>query len=235
MSVEGMNVNLSVISLVTHASALVQLIMLLLLMASVASWHIIFKKMKLIQALELRLMRVEEVIEKTDWGRLNEWILAQRDAGGIVAVLRYGLREASRFAMSDLPPTVQLGYLKQLLEARLTRAAHTLEQGVPFLATVGSVSPYIGLFGTVWGIMMAFRALGASTAQATLAMVAPGISEALIATAMGLFAAIPAVIAYNRFQHAIGHLIERYELLTIQFCTFYARYLEESQTTGEPA
>ena len=227
-----MNADLSLFHLIANASALVQLIMLLLLTASVISWTLIFKKAKQLKCTEDRLHYVESVSDKADWGTMNEWVLSQRDSEGIVALLRQGLRESMRFALSTLPSQVQSDYLKQWMQTRLVREAQLLEQGIPFLATVGSVSPYVGLFGTVWGIMMAFKALGASTAQATLAMVAPGIAEALIATAMGLFAAIPAVIAYNRFQYWSQTISERYDLLVIQFCYQYARYAESRISNG---
>lgn len=227
-----MNADLSLFHLISNASTLVQLIMLVLLSASIMSWMLIFKKAKQLKSMEERLHYVEAVSDKADWGKMNEWVLSQRDAEGIVALLRQGLRESMRFALSALPSQVQGDYLKQWMQTRLVREAQLLEQGIPFLATVGSVSPYVGLFGTVWGIMMAFKALGASTAQATLAMVAPGIAEALIATAMGLFAAIPAVIAYNRFQYWSQTIAERYDLLVTQFCYQYARYAESRTDTG---
>ena len=183
--------------------------------------------------MKVRLHQAEELSENADWGKLNEWLLSQRDQTGIVSVLRSGLRESMRFAMSSVSPSIQTEYLRQLMQTKLTRQVQQLEVGVPVLATVGSVSPYVGLFGTVWGIMMAFKALGASTAQATLAMVAPGISEALVATAMGLFAAIPAVIGYNRFQYQVGTIIERSELLVSQCCNLFARYAEERSVSEE--
>ena len=228
-----MNVDLSILHLVANASALVQLILLLLFLASVLSWRIMFQKNQELYKVKVRLHQAEELSENADWGKLNEWLLSQRDQTGIVSVLRSGLRESMRFAMSSVSPSIQTEYLRQLMQTKLTRQVQQLEVGVPVLATVGSVSPYVGLFGTVWGIMMAFKALGASTAQATLAMVAPGISEALVATAMGLFAAIPAVIGYNRFQYQVGTIIERYELLVSQFCNLYARYAEERSVSEE--
>ena len=228
-----MNVDLSIFHLIANASALVQLILLLLLLASIMSWRIIFQKNKQLFQVKVRLHQVEELMENADWGKMNEWLLAQRDTIGVVLILRSGLREAMRFAMSVSAPSVQTEYLRQWMQTKLTRQVQHLEMGVPVLATIGSVSPYVGLFGTVWGIMMAFKALGTTTAQATLAMVAPGISEALIATAMGLFAAIPAVIGYNRFQYQVGIIVERYELLVIQFCNLYARYAEERSIPEE--
>ncbi len=225
-----MNTDLSIIHLIASASTLVQLVMLALLTASVLSWAIIFKKNKELLAFQQRLEQAEVISHQADYARLAEWIGAQRDQSGVVAILRSGLKDAAELITSTLPMANKIDYVRQMMQTALTRHAHDLEDGVPFLATVGSVSPYVGLFGTVWGIMMAFKALGASTAQATLAMVAPGIAEALIATAMGLFAAIPAVIAYNRFQHQIESIIERCDLLVTQFCHQYLRYAEEQQT-----
>lgn len=230
---DTVNVDLSILHLVANASALVQLILLLLLLASIISWRIMFQKNKEFHRKTLRLHQAEEIVELADWAKLNEWLLSQREQEGIPFVLRSGLRESMRFAGSTLPAAMQAEHLRQFMQIKLTHQAQELETSVPVLATIGSVSPYVGLFGTVWGIMMAFKALGASTAQATLAMVAPGISEALVATAMGLFAAIPAVVGYNRFQYQVGLITERYEVLVSQFCHLYARYLEDRSGSEE--
>ena len=118
-----------------------------------------------------------------------------------------------------------LDAVQRAMRVELSREIDHLESQIPFLATVGSTSPYIGLFGTVWGIMNSFIALGASTQQATVASVAPGIAEALIATAMGLFAAIPAVIAYNRFSHHVERLVGQYEIFMEEFISIVNRQL----------
>jgi biopolymer transport protein TolQ len=228
-----MNTDLSILHLVANASTLVQLVMLALLAASVLSWTIMFKKRKELLAFKQRLEQTEVVHQQADFGKINEWLLAQRDQNGIVPILRLGLRDALQCLHHEMPLSHKTDYIRQTMQTQLTKHAQELEEGVPFLASVGSVSPYVGLFGTVWGIMMAFKALGSSTAQATLAMVAPGIAEALIATAMGLFAAIPAVIAYNRFQYQLEMLLERYERLITQFCHHYLRYIVTQTDTTE--
>jgi len=143
-------------------------------------------------------------------------------------IFRAGFREFSRMLKQGAGGEATVEAAHRAMRVALSRATDGLEAYVPFLATVGSTSPYIGLFGTVWGIMSSFHALG-SAQQATIAMVAPGISEALVATAMGLFAAIPAVIAYNRFSYQVDRLAVRYDNFSEEFIAIAARQLHGNQ------
>jgi len=203
---------MSILHLIVNASLPVQMILLLLLLASVASWTLIIRKHR-----QLRQARwAMDQFEGAFWsgGDLQE--LYDRIGGAIEgdycggAVFLSGykrLQECNAQAgLSD--PGEELEAVRRVMRVALNRQADQLENHLDFLATVGSISPYVGLFGTVWGIMNAFISLG-NVSQATLAMVAPGIAEALIATAVGLFAAIPAVIAYNRFTNDAERLLGR--------------------------
>ena len=222
-----MSVDLSVTQLIIDASLIVQAVMLVLLLASISSWAIIFRKNR-----EFRLaQRGAGEFEDMFWsgGNLND-IYAQSEqpdiaTGGMDRIFRAGLREfrLMRRQNAAADPTVEAA--QRAMRVALTREMDRIEQSVPFLATIGSTSPYIGLFGTVWGIMNAFLALGAMQ-QATLATVAPGIAEALIATALGLFAAIPAVIAYNRFANRSEQMTSRYEIFIEEFTGILQRNLQ---------
>ena len=197
-----MNTDLSLIELVLNASVLVQLVMLVLLAASVISWTMIFRK-------HLRLKRAREQAEEFEdqfWSgkdlvsMYNQINSLKNDTVGMERIFQAGFREFARLrAQGGIEPRAIMDGTQRAMRVALAREVEELEVNLSFLATVGSTSPYIGLFGTVWGIMNSFRGL-AQVQQATLATVAPGISEALIATAMGLFAAIPAVVAYNFFK-----------------------------------
>lgn len=222
-----MKTDLSLLRLFTDAGGLVQMVMLLLLGISIVSWTIIFQRgLALHQA-----KRAFEIFEQrfnsisSDLNRLYDYLASRRFATqGAEQVFRLGFREFVRLYKQDaLPADVLLGS-ERAMRVALAREEESLEQHLPFLATVGSISVYIGLFGTVWGIMTAFRALG-SVQQATLAMVAPGISEALIATALGLFTAIPAVFAYNRFSAHAQQLVRGYDNLAEDFWTALHRRL----------
>ncbi|NGX16651.1 protein TolQ [Wenzhouxiangella sp. XN24] len=217
---------MSIARLVLDASLVVQLVMLLLLLASVASWAVIIQKRRV-----LRQARANaENFEKEFWsgGDLNG--LYKRLAGkpegklGMSGIFEAGFREFSRLRKQDDLQASQIveGSRRAMLVSQM-READRLEQNLAMLATVGSTSPYVGLFGTVWGIMNSFIALG-NVQQATLAMVAPGIAEALIATAMGLFAAIPAVIAYNRYADTVGRIESRYDTFVEEFSTILQRH-----------
>ena len=220
--------DMSIVRLVMDASLVVQLVMLVLLLASVASWAVIFQKRRV-----LRQARINsDSFEKEFWsgGDLNG--LYKRisssaggaDKSGMPGIFEAGFREFSRLRKQDDLQASQIveGSRRAMLVAQM-RESDRLEQNLAFLATVGSTSPYVGLFGTVWGIMNSFIALG-NVQQATLAMVAPGIAEALIATAMGLFAAIPAVIAYNRYADTVGRLASRYDTFMEEFSTILQRH-----------
>lgn len=216
---------LSVISLILDASFLVQLILLLLLALSVVSWIIIRSKWIMVRDAKI----AADYFERRFWSGGDLAELYKKIAGkkervaGLEAIFESGFREFAHLRKSpgvDPMSTVE-GALRTMRVA-LNREVDELEQHLSFLATVGSTSPYIGLFGTVWGIMNSFLALGA-VKHASIASVAPGIAEALIATAMGLFAAIPAVIAYNRYSNEIERLINRYDIFSDEFSTLLQR------------
>ena len=205
--------DLSVISMIVNASIVVKVVMAILAAASMFSWTFIFMKIFSIG----RARRQAEEFEREFWSGTDLVGLYQRAASGRYATM--GLERIFEAGFKEFlklkgRPGADLSSLldgtRRAMNATYQRELDALESHLSFLATVGSVSPYIGLFGTVWGIMNAFRGLS-NVAQATLAHVAPGIAEALVATAMGLFAAIPAVIAYNRFSHDIDRLATRYE------------------------
>jgi biopolymer transport protein TolQ len=200
-------------ALVTNASVLVQLVMALLLAASLASWVMIFQRW-------IALRRIQKTIDDFEdyfWSGIDLRKLyseiegADHDLTGIETLFVAGFKEYSRLSeQAGAEPDGVMQGVQRAMRVALTREEENLETHLPFLATVGSTSPYVGLFGTVWGIMNSFRSL-ANMSQATLASVAPGISEALIATAMGLAAAIPAVIGYNRFSARVEVLMNRYD------------------------
>ncbi|MCC2956469.1 MULTISPECIES: protein TolQ [unclassified Massilia] len=219
--------DLSFITLIANAHFLVQLIMALLLILSVVSWTYIFRKV-----FALRSARSQtEQFERSFWAggnlhTLHQSASSQRDQSGPLArIFEAGMgefikgKQAARDAM-DMGPV--LDGARRAMRAAFQRELDALDIHLNFLASVGSVSPYIGLLGTVWGIMNAFRGL-ANVQQATLAVVAPGIAEALIATAIGLFAAIPAVVAYNRFTHDIDRLAIRFESFVEEFSNILQR------------
>ena len=215
-----MNGDMSIGYLVSQAGPVVQLVMLILLAASVFSWMLIFQHWFLFR----RARDEAEDFEGLFWsGReLAEIHRDVREAGdprGEAAIFEAGYREFTRVSRSEsLLETVQ-----RAMRVVLNREVDTLERRLGWLATIGSVSPYVGLFGTVWGIMNSFTALG-NVQRATLALVAPGIAEALLATAMGLFAAIPAVIAYNRFAQQAERMAERYDNFVEEFSTLLLRH-----------
>ncbi len=208
----------SLLTLVVDASIPVQLVMLILVLASVLSWALIYVKRGYI-----RQARAEaKIFEGRFWSGINlsdlfaQLSVRQEKRFGLEAIFENGFREFARSRKAELDNSAVVRSAHRAMKVSMSREIETLEDNLPFLATVGSVSPYIGLFGTVWGIMESFRAL-AGVQQATLPMVAPGISEALIATAMGLFAAIPAVIAYNKFTSDVDAMIVRYENFLEEF------------------
>ena len=205
--------DMSVVSLITNASLPVQLVMALLLLASAFSWYYIFLKIFTIK----RASRLADDFEKEFWSGadLNELyqraVNSRTAAGSLERIFESGFREFSKLRKQPgMDVAVVMDGTRRAMRATYQRELDRLESHLSFLASVGSVSPYVGLFGTVWGIMNSFRGL-ANVAQATLGHVAPGIAEALIATAMGLFAAIPAVIAYNRFAGDVNRLATRFE------------------------
>lgn len=205
--------DLTIVAMIMNASVVVKAVMVMLVIASLLSWTYIFMKMFAIR----RARRQAEDFEREFWSGSDLVGLYQRAAGGrhgaagLERIFEAGFKEFLKLkGRSGTDLSALLDGTRRAMKATYQREMDVLESHLSFLATVGSVSPYIGLFGTVWGIMNAFRGLS-NVAQATLAQVAPGIAEALVATAMGLFAAIPAVIAYNRFSHDVDRLASRYE------------------------
>jgi biopolymer transport protein TolQ len=216
---------LQVWELVMQASWLVKLVMLLLLLASVASWVIIFRKRQVLGAAGKEAAAFEERFwSGADLTAMHEAIAStHRSTRGMEKVFESGFSEFLRMRQQGrMGPTAMVEGAQRAMRIALTRETEELEHHLNFLATVGSTSPYVGLFGTVWGIMTSFHQL-ANVNQATIAMVAPGISEALIATAMGLFAAIPAVIAYNRFSNQVERLEVRYDNFKEEFSSILQR------------
>jgi biopolymer transport protein TolQ len=212
------------LDLILQASPIVQFVMALLVAASVVSWAIIFRKQQLLKTERLAADRFEDQFwSGGDLAALYKTLEAGSPTG-MAGVFVAGFREFSRLRRQPGLGSGQLleGSRRAMRVAQL-RETDRLEQNLSTLATIGSTSPYVGLFGTVWGIMSAFQALG-NVQQATLAMVAPGIAEALIATAMGLFAAIPAVIAYNRYADQVGRLELRYDAFMEEFSTILQRH-----------
>ena len=214
----------SLLTLIINASFPVQLVMLLLLGASVFSWALMYVKRGYIRQSQAEA----KDFEGRFWSGINlselfgQLSTRQQRRFGMEAIFENGFREFARARKAELDNSESVRASHRAMKVAMAREIEMLENNLPFLATVGSVSPYVGLFGTVWGIMESFRAL-AGVQQATLAMVAPGISEALIATAMGLFAAIPAVIAYNKFSSEIDIMIGRYENFLEEFAGILQR------------
>ena len=225
--------DLSFLSLITNASVLVQLVMALLLAVSAMSWTYIFRKMFAIRSARAQT----DDFERLFWSGGNLDSLYQdatssrrqhkNDSGALERIFESGMSEFNKARATigprgDVQGAGPLEGARRAMRAAYQREMDALESHLAFLASVGSVSPYVGLFGTVWGIMNAFRGLG-NVQQATLATVAPGIAEALIATAIGLFAAIPAVVAYNRYTHDIDRLAIRFESFVEEFSNILQR------------
>jgi biopolymer transport protein TolQ len=220
-----MNIDLSIYHLVEDASFVVQFVVLILLIVSVVSWtFIFFKRKELKQAIS-----ITDEFEAEFWSGIELTELYKKltvkefQPEGVEKIFLSGYNEFSRMRQKDnVEPGVLVESAERAMRIELFRELDKLDELLPFLATVGSASPYIGLFGTVWGIMNAFRSL-VNEQQATLIQVAPGIAEALIATALGLFAAIPALIAYNRFTTQLDRLTGRYELFIDEFVVLLQR------------
>ena len=221
----GVTQDLSFISLIANASVLVQLVLALLLLGSLVSWWYIFIKMFTIK----QAAQQSDEFEREFWSGTDLNTLYQRassgrgSVGSMERIFEAGFREFSKLKrQSGMDISALMDGTRRAMRATYHREMDRLEAHLSFLATVGSVSPYVGLFGTVWGIMNAFRGL-ANVVQATLAHVAPGIAEALVATAMGLFAAIPAVVAYNRYTHDVDRLAIRFESFMEEFSNILQR------------
>ena len=217
--------DLSIFHLIQNASVLVQLVMGLLLLVSLMSWWYIFLKMFAIR----QAVQHSEEFEEAFWNNpdLNSLYrdisIDREDVGSMGRIFAAGFAEYVKLKKrSGMENRAVMDGTRRAMLATYQREMDNLESHLSFLATVGSVSPYVGLFGTVWGIMNAFRSLS-NVGQATLAHVAPGIAEALVATAMGLFAAIPAVVAYNRYSHNITRLSTRFESFMEEFSNVLQR------------
>ncbi|RDH92705.1 MAG: protein TolQ [endosymbiont of Seepiophila jonesi] len=220
-----MSSDLSYAQLILNASPVVQFVIAVLIFASISSWTMIFDRARVLR----RAKRAAEEFEARFWsgGDLGELYrqIEREGAGqsGMAAIFRAGFREFARLrTKGQIEPMAVVQGAQRSMRVALSRELDDLELHLSMLATVGSTSPYVGLFGTVWGIMNSFHALG-NVKQATLALVAPGIAEALIATAMGLFAAIPAVVAYNRYSNEVERLNNRYDDFLEEFSTILQR------------
>ena len=228
-----MNQDLSIIQLVLHASVVVQAVMLLLMAVSIASWAAIFRKLFALN----RVKNLNEAFERDFWSgtNLNDLYSAASkspaEGGPMERIFASGMREYQKLRERRINDVGTLmDGARRAMRASFQREMDVVESNLSFLASVGSVSPYVGLFGTVWGIMHAFTGLAALT-QVTLATVAPGIAEALVATAIGLFAAIPAVVAYNRFARDIDRIATHQETFIEEFSNILQRNVG-AQTTA---
>jgi biopolymer transport protein TolQ len=229
-----MNNDMSIISLVLHASIVVQIVMAILLALSVTSWAAIIRKLSAIK----RIRKLNDEFERVFWSgtSLNELFAAAsqnaRLAGPMERIFASGMREYQKLRERRITDAgTLLDGARRAMRASFQREMDSAESQLAFLASVGSVSPYVGLFGTVWGIMHAFTGL-ANLQQVTLASVAPGIAEALVATAIGLFAAIPAVVAYNRFARDIDRVSIKLETFIEEFSNILQRSLGASPTAS---
>ena len=228
-----MEAEMSLFSLVTRASFLVQIVMLILLSASVLSWVIISLKYKVLKVAKEEAIRFEDQF----WSGINLSDLYQQvkrktdESRGVARIFEVGFTEYLRTHKNKTNTEMMLASVQRSMKVAVAREEDHMDSHLSLLATIGSISPYIGLFGTVWGIMRSFIALGA-VEHASLAMVAPGIAEALIATAMGLFAAIPAVIAYNRYAEKVDRLSSTYENFAEEFATILQRQSHGQKQCG---
>ena len=220
-----MSSELSILKLILDASPVVKVVMAILVLASLTSWSFIFSKYRDIK----QAQETTDEFEERFWSGVDLLELYRQlsreeyDTEGLENIFMAGFKEFARLRQqSNIGPDAVMEGTQRIMRVSLNRELEHLDERLPFLATVGSTSPYVGLFGTVWGIMSSFQSLGTAK-QATLAMVAPGISEALVATAMGLFAAIPAVMAYNRYATEIGRLTGRYEAFADEFLSLLHR------------
>ncbi len=231
-----MNQDLDILKLIMHASFVVQLVMLSLMVVSIASWTAIFRKIYAIK----RVKSLNELFEREFWSGSSLHELYNTAAskgvnsGPMERIFASGMREFQKLRerrINDVAPLMDGA--RRAMRASYQREMDEVESNLSFLASVGSVSPYVGLFGTVWGIMHAFTGL-AALQQVTLATVAPGIAEALVATAIGLFAAIPAVIAYNRFARDLDRIAISHETFMEEFSNILQRNISAQVNTGSP-
>ena len=229
-----MNQDMSILHLVLNASIVVQLVMLLLVLVSIASWAAIFRKLIALN----KIKALNEAFERDFWSgkSMSELFAAAAQnaklSGPMERIFASGMREFQKLRERRITDSGALmDGARRAMRASYQREMDTAESNLSFLASVGSVSPYVGLFGTVWGIMHAFTGL-ASMQTVTLATVAPGIAEALVATAIGLFAAIPAVVAYNRFARDIDRVAINLDTFMEEFTNILQRNLGNGQPSG---
>lgn len=229
-----MSESMTLWSLIANASLVVKGVMLVLMAAVFASWVVIVQRHRVLTAAKASYMDFEDRFwSGMDLSQLYREINQEPPAFGVENIFAAGFREFSRLRQqSNADPEAIMEGTQRAMRVATSRESELLENHLPFLATVGSTSPYIGLFGTVWGIMNSFRGL-ANAHQATLATVAPGIAEALIATAIGLFAAIPAVIFYNRFTTKVDQVINSYETFSEEFVSVLHRQVYKKAKTAE--
>jgi len=218
--------DLSFLHLILNASLLVQAVMASLLLVSIISWTMIFNKWVMLS----RAQKEADIFEGQFWALedlsplYNRISNSRNPSAGMEKIFEAGFKEFARLRnQENTPADAIIEGAQRAMRIAMNKEIDVLETNLSFLATVGSTSPYVGLFGTVWGIMNSFRAL-ANVQQASISLVAPGIAEALIATAMGLFAAIPAVIAYNRYSNDVERLISRYDIFTDEFSSILHRH-----------
>lgn len=226
-----MNVDLSIVSLIMDASLIVQLVMLGLLIVSIASWTIIIEKSRMLK----QSVAAADDFESSFWSGVDlasmyrDIASGSRNQMGMAGIFESGFRDFNRLQeQQGLTGDQVLEGARRAMRVSQMREVDRLENNLALLATVGSTSPYVGLFGTVWGIMNSFQSL-ANVQSATLALVAPGIAEALIATAMGLFAAIPAVIAFNRYADKVGRLEVRFDTFMEEFSAILQRHASQAE------
>ncbi len=219
--------DLSIIELIANASLVVKLILLLLMGVSVMSWYWIFRKWFALRDARVRT----DAFERESWSggdlnaRYQAAVHSRPDSGALEHIFEAGYREFTKLrGQKTADPSMIVDGARRAMRATYQREIDALDAHLSFLASVGSVSPYVGLFGTVWGIMHSFRGLG-QMSSATLSTVAPGIAEALVATAIGLFASIPAVVAYNRYAHDVDRLSVRLESFMEEFSNILQRQL----------
>lgn len=224
------NESLSIFDLVTNASTVVQAVMAILVLASLISWVMIFQRGFTLAGISRDAIQFENDFwsGEKDLRQLYFELSEQSPTTiGIENIFSSGFKEFTRSKQEGLAVERVMENVQRAMRVALSREEERLETHLPFLATVGSTSPYVGLFGTVWGIMNSFRGL-ATANQVSLSVVAPGISEALVATAIGLFAAIPAVIAYNRYSAQVEVIMNRFEAFTEEFSSILNRSILES-------
>ncbi len=229
-----MNQDLSIVNLILHASWVVQAVVALLVGVSVASWAAIIRKIATLK----KVQRLNEEFDREFWSgtSLNDLATSAvqnaKRSGSMERIFASGMREYQKLRERRiLDAGTLMDGARRAMRASYQREVDAIETNLSFLATVGSVSPYVGLFGTVWGIMHAFTGL-AALEQVTLASVAPGIAEALVATAIGLFAAIPAVVAYNRFAHDIDRIANKLETFIEEFSNILQRNVGAQSSSG---